>query len=156
MGSCGNKNQPLYEEHKPRPSISCSLEPATQHLQNQNVGSQQPLCVGHPTINLLFVCRAILDRTKERVIAAVHKAVSSVSIGDEKRKSGYFCEVENMPLSNLTVASQAELTSIITAISYSGFSEMTHVHTSIPAAIEAGVKASNGRATRYLINSWSH
>ena len=71
----------------------------------------------------------------------------------QQSDSKYFCEVENMPLSNLTVASQAELISIITPISYSGFSEMIHVQTSIPAAIAAGVKTSKGSATRCLINS---
>ena len=76
-----------------------------------------------------------------------------MSIKNVKCKPGYLCGVENMPLSNLTVASQAELISIITAISYSGFSEITQVQTSIPAATEAGVKTSNGKATRYFINS---
>jgi len=55
MGSRRNESKPLYEEHKPWSSIPCSLEPATRHLQNQNVRSQQPLCAGRPAINLLSV-----------------------------------------------------------------------------------------------------
>ena len=89
---------------------------------------------------------------KEWVTKAVHEDILLVSIEDEKCKSRYFCKVENMPLSNLTVASQAELISIITPVSYSGFLEMTHIQTSIPAATEAGVKTSNGKAARYSIN----
>ena len=90
---------------------------------------------------------------KEQVIEAVHEEILSVSVEDEKCKSRYFFKVENIPLSDLTVASQAELISTITPILYSVFSEMTHVQTSIPVATEAGVKTSNGKATMYFINS---
>lgn len=34
VGPCGNEDQPLYEQHKSRSSISRSLEPTNQHLQN--------------------------------------------------------------------------------------------------------------------------
>jgi hypothetical protein len=88
------------------------------------VRSQQPLRAGHPTINLFLVRRAVLDRVEERIVVTVDKNdfVSILKFGETRNfKSEYFCEVENIPLSNLTVASQAELISIITPISYSGF-----------------------------------
>jgi len=52
-----------------------------------------------------------------------------------------------MPFPCLIVSDQAVKTSAMRAISNSGFSEMIHVQTSIPADMAEGVKTSNGKAT---------
>jgi len=59
----------------------------------------------------------------------------------------YFKDIENMPFPCLIVSDQAVKTSAMRAISNSGFSEMIHVQTSIPADMAEGVKTSNGKAT---------
>ena len=152
MSPGGNKNQSLYKKHEPRPLIPRRLEPADQHLKNKDVRSQQPLRTGCATIDLFLVCRAVLDLVEKRVVIAVDKNISSAS-RIRSCKPKYLSEVENIPLSNLTVESHAELISTIIPISYSGFSEIIHVQTSIPAAIAAGVKTSKGNSTRCLISS---
>ena len=55
---------------------------------------------------------------------------------------------EKTPFLSLTVANQAANISLIRTTSATGFSAITHVQTSIPAAMADGVNTSNGRATR--------
>lgn len=59
----------------------------------------------------------------------------------------YFKALENIPRSSLIVSIHADVTLDISAISYSGFSEMTHDHASMPADMAAGLNASKGSAT---------
>lgn len=61
--------------------------------------------------------------------------------------------IEKRPFRSLIVSAQASLISVIKEISRSGLSPMSHVHASIPAAIELGVKATNGSATSSCTSS---
>jgi hypothetical protein len=60
----------------------------------------------------------------------------------------YFSDFENIPFFNSITDSHAELTSSIKLISSEGRPWINHVHASVPLEIEAGVKLSNGSATR--------
>lgn len=70
VGTRRNKDQPLYQEHKPWPSVPPSLEPTDQHLKDENVRGQQPLGTGHSSINLSLVCRTVLNWVEERIVVA--------------------------------------------------------------------------------------
>jgi hypothetical protein len=60
----------------------------------------------------------------------------------------YFIDVEKMPFCCLIVSNHAESSSAMSATSMSGFSAITHVQTSMPAAMADGVETPKGRDTR--------
>lgn len=63
-------------------------------------------------------------------------------------KRTYLIDSENIPLPCLIVLAHARAISDMTAVSYSGFAAMSQFHTSTPAMMVEGKKASNGRVTK--------
>ena len=106
--------------------------------------SQELLPSRNRTINEYFVGCAIFHRVVEGIIEA--NTTRKPRVVKQERRA-HFILGEKSPLRSLIVSAQASLISVIKDISRSGLSPMSHVHASIPAAIELGVKATNGSAT---------
>jgi hypothetical protein len=81
----------------------------------------------------------------ERIVSTNHRSVFAAA-----RAFSYFMALEKIPLPRLIVSAQPASISTIRGISMSGLSPMSHVHASMPIAIEEGLKAMNGKLT----NSW--
>lgn len=145
MRLCGTKYQTLNEEHHIRSAISCSLQSTEQHLQNHAVSGQKATCIARSSINNLLICWAVAYWVIEWVIVTFEYGMS---ITRGTMRTTYLSDVENSPFCCLIVSNQEESISDINETSIAGFSAISHVQTSIPAAIAAGVETAKGRATR--------
>ena len=94
--------------------------------------------IGCCMVNLFFFCWDIANRV-----------VGWVIIAPEAINSTHLSICENTPFLPLNVSNHVDITSHKSLTLVTGFSAITHVQTSIPAAIATGVKTSNGMATKY-------
>ena len=97
-------------------------------------------------IDNCLVSWAIVHWMIERVVIAVEKKIDQFSHWLISLRA-HFIEFEKMPICSLIDWNHAESNSVKSATSMSGFSAITHVHTSIPAAIADGVDTPEGKAT---------